>query len=141
MAIDLEPGPIARLNETALRPFPGGVSFEGIVAAGLEGAAGVDAGLARTKLESAGDGVPDLDGAFTSTVGVALDVLSGTTGAEDDGTAGTLADRTAGVEAYRQEVLPHVPQPDVKIEGGFVDPPAPPKTDAGREPPPDGRGV
>jgi hypothetical protein len=137
----LDRGPIDRLDETALRPFPALPSFEGLVASALEGVRGVDDSLGRVRLDAGATDAPDLDAAFASTVGVALEALSGTAGAEDDGTAGTLIDRTAGVEAYRQEVLPHVPHPDVRIEGGFVDPPAPPKTDAGREPTPDGRGV
>jgi hypothetical protein len=137
--MELAPGPIDRLEATALRPFPIAPSFEGLVASAREGVAGVDAALGRAKLDAAGDGVPDLDAAFASTVGVATDVVGGTAGVEDDQVAGLLVDRTAGPEAYRQEVLPVVPQPDVPIEGGFIDPPPPPSTDPEHPHPPDDR--
>lgn len=140
MTFTLEPGPIGVIDATALQPFPAAPSFEGIVARGLEGAAGVDAGLAGARGTAGGEGPPDLDAAYQSTVGVAREVLAGQAGAETDPTAGVLADRTDGAEAYRQEVLPHVPPPSTPIEGTYVEPPAPPKTDPPFEPP-GGRGV
>lgn len=129
MVFELEPGPIDRIDETALRPFPQLPSFEGLVAGALEGLRGADDGLARQRLDVGDEGPPDLDAAYASTVAVSEETLAAQRGAEDDQVAGVLVDTTAGAEAYRQAALPHLPQPAAPIEGDFVDPPRPPNLD------------
>jgi len=124
---DLEPGPLEPLPIDALRPFAAAPSFEGLVAAALNTAGTVDAALEGRKLLVAGEGVPDLDGAYTTSVGVSEATLATQQGAEDDGRAAQLGDTTDGAEAYRQTALPHLPQPDAPIVGEFTipDPPVP----------------
>lgn len=129
--IELERGPLERLADEALQRLPAAPSFEGLVASALEGAGGVDAALGGVKVDVAGEGVPDLDGAYVTTVGVSEATLANQIGAEDDGRATELGDRTEGAEAYRRATSPYLPQPDAPIEGDFNEPPPPAPTGGG----------
>ncbi len=123
---DLEPGPLERFRDDALRPFPQRPSFEGLVAAALQPQRGVDDGLSAQQRAAGDGGTPDLDAAYAATVVISAETLANQTGAEFDGRAAQFVDTTAGAEAYRQTALPHLPQPSAPIEGDYVDPPRPP---------------
>lgn len=134
---DPEPGIMERVDPRSLAPFPASQSFEGLVAEHLQGGNDRDDALARAGQDAAGDGAPDLDPVWTSTVGVAEETVAANAGARDDTTANVLSDRTAGAEAQRLVSVPHLPQPDAPIEGSYIDPPKPAGIDPGDDHPVD----
>jgi hypothetical protein len=127
---ELEPGPLERLDERALQVFPPAPSFESILAEQRARLDETDRLLLSTKVTIGGDGAPDLDGAYETTIGVAEQTLAAQRGAADTTTEAELSDKADGADARRREAAPVLPDADSRIEGSFLDPPPPPS--AGR---------
>jgi len=122
------------MDRSDIRPFERFPSFEGIVAAAIGDGGTQATRFAQAARDAGADGIPDLDGAYAESVGVAAEVVEANHDAANNTTGSQLADTTDGAEAYRAGVLPHLPQPSAPIEGDYTEPPHVPADPGGHGP-------
>lgn len=121
---DLEPGPID-YEDMPLGPrVTGGSQFGSMAADYVDARSGTDGAIAQITTDIAGDGVPDMEGAYSVQVGPAEDVQDTNANDPTPSPAGDFAANGEDVNVRAGEVADNLPPADAGVPLDFADPPS-----------------